>query len=71
MVQEPVNETAGETARFTMRNREMREMILAESEKKQIEVWLNDDGSIGYYQEDGEAIDDIVTWVFAVYWVNN
>ncbi len=58
-------------ASFNFRNREMREMMLAESEKKDIEVWINDDRSIGYYLADGEKIDDILTWVYAVYWVNN
>ena len=40
-------------------------------EKNHIEVWINDDGSIGYHLADAEKIDKIVTCVFAVYWVNN
>ena len=69
--EEPITESADLVGSFNMRNREMREMILDESEKKNIEVWINDDRSIGYYLADGDSIDDIVTWVFAVYWVNN
>ena len=69
--EESSTESADLVGSFNMRNREMREMILDESEKKNIELWINEDRSIGYYLADGESIDDIVTWVFAVYWVNN
>jgi hypothetical protein len=71
MPEESGIEDANAVASFNMRNREMREMIVAESEKKNVEVWINDDGSFGYYLADSEKIDEIVTWVFAVFWVNN
>ena len=49
----------------------MRELILAEAEKENVEVWTNENGSIGYYLVDGDKVDDIVTYAFAVFWVNN
>ncbi len=49
----------------------MRELILAEAEKRNIEVWTNENESIGYYLADGDKVDDIVTYAFAVFWVNN
>ena len=49
----------------------MRELILAEAEKRNVEVWTNENESIGYYLVDGDKVDDIVTYAFAVFWVNN
>ena len=69
--EEPVAESATQVDSFNIRNKEMRELILAEAEKKDVEVWTNENGSIGYYLVDGDKVDDIVTYAFAVFWVNN
>jgi hypothetical protein len=58
-------------ARFNMRNREMREEILVGFKQQNIEFWINDDKSIGYNLVDGDRIDDIITYVYATYWVRN
>ena len=68
---EPVAESTTRVDSFIIRNKEMRELILAEAEKKNVEVWTNENGSIGYYLVDGDKVDDIVTYAFAVFWVNN
>jgi len=54
-----------------MRNREMREEILVGFKQQNIEFWINDDKSIGYNLVDGDRIDDIITYVYATYWVRN
>ena len=48
-----------------------REQLFSAAQEKGIELWINDDGSIGHYLADGKAIDDILTWIRAVNWVNN
>jgi len=58
-------------ASFDMRNREMREEILVGFKQQNIEFWINDDKSIGYNLVDGDRIDDIITYVYATYWVRN
>ena len=58
-------------ASFDMRNREMREEILVGFKEQNIEFWINDDKSIGYNLADGDRIDDIITYVYATYWVRN
>ena len=68
---ESVAESTTRVDSFNIRNKEMRELILAEAEKKNVEVWTNENGSIGYYLVDGDKVDDIVTYAFAVFWVNN
>ena len=68
---EPVAESTTRVDSFIIRNKEMRELILAEAEKKNVEVWTNENGSIGNYLVDGDKVDDIVTYAFAVFWVNN
>jgi len=71
ILEEPVAESTTRVDSFNIRNKEMRELILAEAEKKNVEVWTNENGSIGYYLVDGDKVDDIVTYAFAVFWVNN
>ena len=71
ILEEPVAESATRVDSFNIHNKEMRELILAEAEKKNVEVWTNENGSIGYYLVDGDKVDDIVTYAFAVFWVNN
>ncbi len=59
-------------ASFNLRSGGTREqMLLAEAEKRNVEVWINDDGSIGHYVADNKQIDDILTYIRAVIWVNN
>lgn len=48
-----------------------RERLFAAAEEQGIELWINEDGSVGYYLADGDAIDDILDWIRAVNWVNN
>ncbi len=71
VLEEPIAESTTRVDSFNIRNKEMRELILAEAEKKNVEVWTNENGSIGYYLADGDKVDDIVTYAFAVFWVNN
>ena len=71
ILEERVTESPAQLGSFTIRNNEMRELIMAEAEKKSVEIWINENGSIGYYLADGDEIDDIVTYAFAVFWVNN
>lgn len=54
-----------------LRNQERREIFLAEAEKRQLDIWINEDDSIGYHIADDEVVDDIFDWVRAVIWVNN
>ena len=68
---ERVTESPTQLGSFTIRNNEMRELIIAEAEEKSVEIWINENGSIGYYLADGDEIDDIVTYAYAVFWVNN
>ncbi len=70
-IEEAFVETAGATASFNFRNGEMREMLLTRAEEVGVDVWMIDERSIGYYLADGDKIDDIVTYVYAVFWVNN
>lgn len=62
-----IEEVVPETNSFNMRNREIREEMLAEFTANNIEYWINDDGSIGYNTVDGEAIDRIGNLIRAEY----
>ena len=54
-----IDESAGHIGEFKIRNTEIREEILAELVKANIQHWANDDGSISYFLSDGEIIDRI------------
>ncbi|MDP6734522.1 MAG: hypothetical protein QF877_17600 [Gammaproteobacteria bacterium] len=58
-------------ASFNLRSGERRELFLTEAEKRNVEVWINNDGSIGHYVADDKQINDIFTYIRAVIWVNN
>ncbi|MCG8412903.1 MAG: hypothetical protein MI746_01680 [Pseudomonadales bacterium] len=44
---------------FFMRNEEILEAILARLERENIEHWLKEDGSVGFYARDTETVDAI------------
>lgn len=44
---------------FTMRNTEIRQDILTALTNQGIEHWLNEDGSVGFYAKDTDAVDRI------------
>ena len=48
-----------EKASFRMGNGEIREEMLAEFVKQNVQHWINDDNSIGYFLGDGKIIDKI------------
>ena len=54
-----IDESAGHIGKFKIHNTEIREEILAELVKANIQHWANDDGSISYLLSDGEKIDSI------------
>ena len=54
-----IDESAGHIGKFKIGNTEIREEILAELVKANIQHWANDDGSISYFLSDGEIIDRI------------
>jgi len=54
-----IDESAGHMGKFKIRNTEIREEILAELVKANIQHWAKDDGSISYFLSDGEIIDTI------------
>ncbi len=66
-----VEDTSATVGSFRLRNGEMRNMLVEEAEERGVEVWFNEDGSIGYHVADGKEVDAIMNWVFAVFWVNN
>ena len=53
-----IDESVGHIGKFKIRNTEIREEILAELVKANIQHWTND-GSISYFLSDGEIIDSI------------
>lgn len=44
---------------FTMGNREIRQDIITALDEQNIEHWLNEDNSVGFYAADAEAVDAI------------
>ncbi len=61
---------ANAVASFNARGKRREQLFLA-AEEKGIELWINEDGSVGYYLADSKPIDDILTYIRAVNWVNN
>ncbi len=61
--EEPITETPAVDPMteefFFMRNEEILEAILARLERENIEHWLNDDGSVGFYARDTKTVDAI------------
>ncbi len=58
-------------ASFRVRNREIRDDIIAELGKRGIPHKLNDDGSIGYRLADGEIIDTVYYFAVGLYAARN
>ena len=56
---------------FNMRNAEIRQDIINELSRQNIEHWLNDDGSIGFYARDTELIDNIGIAAIGAYAARN
>jgi hypothetical protein len=52
-------EKTSEVESFTMRNTEIRQDIINELTARNIEYWINEDGSIGFNSKDGKQIDAI------------
>lgn len=44
---------------FFMRNEEILEAILARLERENVEHWINDDDSVGFFARDAKTIDAI------------
>ncbi|MDP6652182.1 MAG: hypothetical protein QGF90_08775, partial [Gammaproteobacteria bacterium] len=68
---ESVTADPNAVASFNLRSGGMREQFLTEAEKRNVEIWINDDGSVGHYVADDKQINDIFTYIRAVIWVNN
>lgn len=68
VVSAPVDEFASS---FRARNAEIRTDLIAELTKREIPHRLNEDGSIGYRQVDGKAIDEVYYWVVGLYAARN
>lgn len=56
---------------FSIRNPEIRQEMLVEFDSNGIRYWINADGSIGYFLEDGKQIDKIGNLVIAEYITRN
>ncbi len=65
---EPVEETTGS---FRVGRGEIGTEIIEEMEKQGIEFWRNEDGSIGYFLADGDAIDAIAYYARGKYAARN
>lgn len=59
------------TGSFRVGRGEIGTEIVEEMEKQGIEFWRNDDGSIGYYLADGDAIDAIAYYARGKYAARN
>jgi len=58
-------------ASFRVRNREVRDDIIAELTKRGIPHRLNDDGTIGYRPADGDTIDTVYYFAVGLYAARN
>ena len=61
----------GTVGSFSIRNPEIRQEMLVEFDSNGIRYWINADGSIGYFLEDGKQIDKIGNLVIAEYITRN
>lgn len=64
---EVISESEETIGSFRMGNGEIREEMLAELEKRDIQHWLNDDNTISYLLADGEIIDTIGNEIILAY----
>lgn len=64
---ELVEDDSVHIASFRIGNTEIREEIISELVKYNIQHWVNDDKSISYLSSDGEAIDKIGNEVIMAY----
>ena len=55
------------TDSLVMRNTEIREDLLEQSEVHDIEHWINNNGSIGFYLRDTKAVDRSANEAIGVY----
>ena len=70
-IAEPVESNEPLVGSFQMRNAEIRGEMLVEFEKEKIRHWINEDGSIGYFLDDGDRIDKIGNLLIGEYIARN
>ena len=64
-------DTAELARNFKVRNAEIRSDIVNELTRRQIPFRLNEDGSIGYSEADGELIDEVYYYAVGLYAARN